>query len=231
MVVLPTFSKPPITNLSVFSFAITVFVSAQSTSVFKLADISARSDDATNWFDGYHEAGICQPDATGSSYGEQWEQFCCSETCHPQYPGLYRLVCFQFFSRIYSAKATSMQSAVFSAIILPNESAMYILTISSSCCNVCWNTSNSVPAVAAKKTNASDPLNWRAMVLPTEKTVLLLCVEKVFCSGLRVGMVSCIGLTVGGWMLCTLKSLFFDIKCTFHKEECEPRAKQGNNPF
>ena len=35
------------------------------------------------------------------------------------------------------------------------------------------------------------------MVLPTEKTVLLLCVEKVFCSGLRVGMVSCIGLTVG----------------------------------
>ena len=144
----------------------------------------------------------------GAAMGNNGNSFCCSETCHPQYPGLYRLVCFQFFSRIYSAKATSMQSAVFSAIILPNESAMYILTISPSCCNVCWNTSNSVPAVAAKKANASDPLNWRAMVLPTEKTVLLLCVEKVFCSGLRVGMVSCIGLTVGGWMLCTLRVSF-----------------------
>lgn len=87
----------------------------------------------------------------GAAMGNNGNSFCCSETCHPQYPGLYRLVCFQFFSRIYSAKATSMQSAVFSAIILPNESAMYILTISSSCCNVCWNTSNSVPAVAAKR--------------------------------------------------------------------------------
>ena len=45
---LSTFSQPPIANLSVFSFAITVFIGAQSASVFKLADISACSDNTTN---------------------------------------------------------------------------------------------------------------------------------------------------------------------------------------
>ena len=156
--------------------------------------------------------------------GNNGNSFCCSETCHPQYPGLYRLVCFQFFSRIYSAKATSMQSAVFSAIILPNESAMYILTISSSCCNVCWNTSNSVPAVAAKKTNACDGFTNR------ENGTFTLCRKSVL---LRAPCGNGVLYRIdSGWMdALYAKSLFFDIKCTFHKEECEPRAKQGNNPF
>ena len=44
-----------------------------------------------------------------------------------------------------------MQSAAFSAMMLPNESAIYTFTMSSSCWRRCWNSSNSTPAVAVKK--------------------------------------------------------------------------------
>jgi len=64
-----------------------------------------------------------------------------------------------------------MQSAAFSAMMLPNESAIYIFTMSSSCWRRCWNSSNSTPAVAVKKAKASEPRNWRVMVLPIERTV------------------------------------------------------------
>ena len=41
-------------------------------------------------------------------------------------------------------------------MMLPNESAIYIFTMSSSCWRRCWNSSNSTPAVAVKKAKASE---------------------------------------------------------------------------
>ncbi len=60
----------------------------------------------------------------GSAEGNKGNNFVCSDTCQPQYPGLKRLVCLHPLSRMYSSNAISIQSAVFSAMTLPMASAI-----------------------------------------------------------------------------------------------------------